>query len=160
MKNSLATDKKYMEQFERMQRWYERFKKIDQGTSHERSSEEYTDNVYAFFQNCYQLKDWIKNDDTVKLPKGFDIDKDFINKNRCMRLLADICNGTKHLRLDNERSKESPEFYSKNYSLALGGQKPVISVKWNIKTRTGNIDAFQLATECVQKWEEFVKNIV
>jgi hypothetical protein len=151
-----------MEQFERMQRWYERFKKIDQGTSHERSSEEYTDNVYAFFQNCYHLKDWIKNDDTVKLPKGFNIDKDFIDKNPCMCLLADICNGTKHLKLDSDgRSKESPEFYSKNYSLTPGGQKSVIKVKWNIKTKTGNIDAFQLATECVQKWEEFInKNIV
>lgn len=152
----MATDKKYMEQFKRMQRWYEHFKEIGQGTSHERSSEEYTDVVYAFFQNCYHLKDWIKNDDTIKLPKGFDIE-DFINKNRCMRLLADICNGTKHLKLNMpERSKESPEFYSKNYSLALGGQ-PVIKVKWNIKTKTGNIDAFQLATECVHKWEEFIK---
>ena len=157
----MAAEKRYVEQFSRMQRWYERFKNIDEGTAHERSSEEYTDNVYAFFQNCYHLKDWIKNDDTIKLPKGFDIDRDFINKNPAMGLLADICNGTKHLKLAKERSNESPEFYSKNYSLTLGGQKAVVKVKWNIKTKSGNQDAFQLATECVKKWEEFItKNIV
>ena len=157
----MATNKKYMEQFDRMQRWYEHFKKINQGISHERSSEEYTDVVYAFFQNCYHLKDWIENDDNAKMPKGFDIDRDFINKNPSMLLLADICNGTKHLKLDNERSKESPEFGSKTYSLQIGGQKPVLTIKWNIKTKSGNVDAFQLATECVQKWDEFIKkNIV
>jgi hypothetical protein len=157
----LASDNKYMEQFRRMQRWYEQFKKIDQGTSPDRTTEEYTDIVYAFFQNCYHLKDWIRNDDTVKLPKGFDIDKDFINRNPCMLLLADICNATKHLKRDNERSKQRPEFVSKKFARTIGESEPFLKINWNINTKTGNIDAFQLATECKQKWEEFInKNIV
>lgn len=151
--------KKYTEQFKRMQRWYETFKQMDEGIAHEQSSEVYTDIVYAFFQNCYHLKDWIKNDNSVTLPEGVNIEH-FINNNHSMCLLADICNGTKHLTLLDrfKRTDEDLKFDSKKYSLALGGKKPIIAVKWNIKTNSGNLDAFEPATECLHKWEDFIKN--
>lgn len=153
--------RKYQEQFDRVKRWYERFRKIDQGISHEKSSEEYTDNVYAFFQNCYYLKDWIKNDITINQNVRDQVEN-FIRQNACLSLCADICNGLKHLKFDQRhppRTGSAPEFESRNYSLTLGGSQPKLQIKWSIKTSTGKRDAFQLATECVQKWEEFfIKN--
>jgi hypothetical protein len=53
----------YLEQYRRMMRSYERFASIDRGRVYDPSSESYDDEVFAFFLNCYHLKDWIKNDD-------------------------------------------------------------------------------------------------
>jgi hypothetical protein len=105
---------KYQEQFERMKRWYEYFKSIDQGIPHTLSSDHYQDVVYAFFLNCYHLKDWIQNDDTLSLTKQKV--EQFINQNDCMQVCADICNGIKHLKLSRERSGESPEFGPRHYT--------------------------------------------
>lgn len=58
--------RKYQEQFERMKRWYERIKKIEQGRPHNLPSDHYHDEVYAFFMNCYHLRDWIEKDKTVE----------------------------------------------------------------------------------------------
>ena len=155
--------RKHQEQFERMKRWYERIKKIDEGRPHNLSflnlpSSYFYDEVYAFFQNCYHLKDWIKNDDTVKLPKE-DVE-DFIKQDKYMCLCADICNGTKHLKLTRPpKSKQDPEFAGRKFSVSLGGgPEPIIGVKFSIKTKTRTIDAFELASECVRKWEEFIKD--
>jgi hypothetical protein len=156
--------RKHQEQFERMKRWYERIKKIDQGRQHDLSFINlspgyFHDEVYAFFQNCYHLKDWIKNDETVRLPEK-DVE-DFINQNECMCLCADICNGTKHLKLKDERrrSDQYPDFGGRKFSLSLeGGPEPIIGVKFSIETKKGTIDTFELASECVRKWEEFIKD--
>jgi hypothetical protein len=52
----------YLEQYKRVKRWHARFAAINNGLEHTKSSDYYADEVYAFFQNCYHLKDWIKND--------------------------------------------------------------------------------------------------
>jgi len=148
--------RKYQEQFERMKRWYERFRQIDQGRLHNLPLVYYQDEVYAFFQNCYHLKDWIQNDDTVTLPKQ-EVEK-FIDQNDCMRVCADICNGTKHLKLTRLRSGKQPEFEGRKISLNLGKPEPIIGVKFSIITETGTIDAFELASDCIQRWEEFIKD--
>ena len=53
---------KYEEQFKRVNRWYDRFKKLNSGKEHTRNTDFEADDVHAFFINCYHLKDWIKND--------------------------------------------------------------------------------------------------
>src|SRR5688572_24355440 len=53
----------YFEQYRRMMRSYERFATIDRGRVYDALSENYDDEVFAFFLNCYHLKDWIKNDE-------------------------------------------------------------------------------------------------
>ena len=55
-------EKRYLEQFDRMKRWYDRVRKISEGKAHNLPTDYYQDEVYAFFINCYHLKDWIKND--------------------------------------------------------------------------------------------------
>ena len=156
--------RKHQEQFERMKRWYERIKKIDQGMPHNLSfvnlpSSYFYDEVYAFFLNCYHLRDWIQNDDTVK-PLEKEKLKPFIKQNECMRLCADICIGIKHLkRTKSDYSGKDPKFGGREFPLSLeGGPEPIIKVKFSIETKTGTIDAFKLASECVRKWGEFIKD--
>ena len=156
--------RKHQEQFERMKRWYERIKKIDQGMPHNLSfinlpSGYFYDEFYAFFVNCYHLRDWIENDDTVE-PLTKRKVKDFIEQNECMCICADICNSIKHLKRErSDYSKKNPTFGGREFSLSLGGEpEPIIKVKFSIETKTGTIDAFELASECIRKWGEFIKD--
>ncbi len=99
---------RYLEQFDRVKRCYEEFKLIDQGRPHDHSSDFYQDQVYAFFQNCWHLKEWIKNDSD-------ELYKELNGKIHCdthMLICRDICNGTKHLKLKNK--KVAPQFEQKN----------------------------------------------
>ncbi len=148
---------KYREQYERMKRWYARFSVIDQGRLHDVTSDHYEDDVYAFFLNCYHLKDWIKNDPAVGVAAQQGVEG-FINSSRSLKLCADICNAHKHLRLTSSRSGEHPGFGKKHVSLTLAvGSPPAISVKYEIDTATGPVDAFTLATDCVKDWESFIQ---
>ena len=61
----MGSSSKYLEQFDRVKRWYQRFVTIDEGRRHTLPSDNYQDEVYAFFLNCYHLNDWIKNDESV-----------------------------------------------------------------------------------------------
>ena len=138
-----------------MKRYYERFARLDEGYKHDRPSENSVDDIYAFFQNCYHLKDWIKNDHT--LPDRIrDSVEPFINATRSLCLCADLCNSLKHLSLDRpERSGKKPAFGRKafSYSVVQGS----LSIRYEIKTDTGPEDAFSLAGECVSDWDAFIK---
>ena len=152
----MDSSSKYLEQFDRVKRWYQCLVLIDQGRRHNLPSNYYQDEVYAFFLNCYHLKDWIKNDESI----GVTTEKveEFINNNKELRLCADICNGIKHLRLTSTRSGQAPRFGARKFNLQLGGPETTISVKYSIDTSGGPVDAFELATKCLQAWENFIQS--
>lgn len=52
----------WQEQYERVARWLNRLGDTYVGRLHDSVTEAYEDEVYAFFQNYYHLKDWLKND--------------------------------------------------------------------------------------------------
>lgn len=148
----------YQEQFKRLGRWYERFKNINDGQIHDKNSDFYLDDVYAFFINCYQLKDWIKNDPSAA--SVVDRVEAYINNNPALSLCADICNGLKHLHLDSARSGERPKFGKKVAKLRIGSGPITIALKYEIKTNSGTTDAFDLATKCMKAWEIFTQLII
>ncbi|WNB76905.1 hypothetical protein [Methylomonas koyamae] len=143
---------KYEEQLARVKRYFERFSKINGGISHTQESPNYDDDIYAFFQNCYHLKDWIKNDTYCKTWNV----EEFINSNPELQICADICNGRKHLKLTKPpRSNEAPKFAGREIKLNLG-QGAVIAIKYTITTNSGEIDAFELGQKCIAAWESFI----
>jgi hypothetical protein len=128
----------YREQYERMKRWYSCFAETDAGRSHDAASSDfYTDEIYAFFLNCYYLKDWIKHDGTVS-PAVQNAIESHVNSSRPLRLCADICNSLKHLRLSRpqqSRSRENPSFGKKHIDFDITGPVlPKIRVKYVIDT--------------------------
>jgi hypothetical protein len=146
----------YRAQYDRMRRWYERFVALDQGRIHDMPSEYYLDEIYAFFMNCYHLKDWLRNDSSVATHVQQSVET-HVNSNRSLRLCADICNSLKHLQLTSSRSGENPDFGKKQFSVSLGpGLPTTISLKYEVDTSSGPIDAFDLATECIGAWETFL----
>ena len=155
----MNSSSKYLEQFNRVKRWYQQFVLIDQGRPHDRPSDFYQDQVYAFFQNCYHLKDWIIKDTSVG-PTKKDVE-DFINCHRELKLCADICNSSKHLVLDRlPRSNEDPQFGQRKFKVAVGSGATTISVEYIIDASEGPYDAFKLATKCLELWEKFIREQV
>jgi UDP-galactopyranose mutase len=142
--------RKFEEQYERVIRWYSRFKEINDGKLHNRNTEFDVDDVYSFFINCYHLKDWIKHDDTVdknvKTRLGI-----FMKNDDYMKLCGKICNGIKHLIID----ENIPEFGGKHFDYTIPNH--IIKIKFNIETKDGTIDAFNIATILVGKWNDFLK---
>jgi hypothetical protein len=53
----------YREQLDRVRRFFARTW-VDTG----RTDVQYQDDTWAFFQNCWHLKDWIKNDQMIPQP--------------------------------------------------------------------------------------------
>jgi hypothetical protein len=145
----------YREQYDRIVRWHNRFAAIAQGRAHDLASDNYVDDIYAFFLNCYHLKDWIKHDGAVPATVQQGVES-YVSANRSLRLCADICNSLKHLRLTSSRSGENPAFGKKQFALSLGPRQPTISLKYEVETVGGPEDAFQLATECVAAWDGFL----
>ncbi len=145
----------YEEQFERVKRYLSKFKEINDGKIHDQSSPHYDDDVYAFFQNCYHLKDWIKNDPACS---SWNNVENYINNNPKLRICADLCNARKHLVLKSHRSIENPDFAGSGITLSIDEKDFYISIKYIISTNSGTIDAFALAEDCVKAWETFIQS--
>ena len=153
----------YREQFDRMMRWYKRiesaywhkYKPYSEEVTPQEIFLQFTDEIYAFFLNCYHLKDWIKHDNAVNLEARSQVEK-FINDNDCLSICADICNSIKHLKIDRRRSNEVTMLQSSLWT-SIGTEENFIFVKITILSSQGEQKAFELATDCVKKWEEFIK---
>ena len=147
----------WRDQYDRTVRWFDRFTELTLGRRHVRASENYIDDVYAFFQNCYHLKDWIKNDSTLPFPLREGVEG-YITVTRELSLCGDLCNALKHLRISNSRSGEKPSFGNKRYALHLGGEdSPIISVRYEVATAAGTEDAYDLAKKCMDAWTELLR---
>src|SRR5271157_2999438 len=59
---------------------------------------EYEDMLFTFFQNCWHLKDWIKNDAAAPATLAAPIER-LCRQYQSLLLSADIANGAKHLKL-------------------------------------------------------------
>lgn len=85
---------KWEEQYSRVKRYYDRIKCLNNNQI------EYEDDLWAFFQNCYHLKDWIKNGQVSQQIKESIENK--ISTTNCtyLPMCADLANRTKHSTLD------------------------------------------------------------
>jgi hypothetical protein len=106
------------------------------------------DFLYAFFQSCYHLKDWIlSTGDATKL----EIDS-FLKGSMDMQLCKSICNATKHLQLDQPHVDP----------------RPMIAREWDPWTKaprelalyghgtTDRIPISDLMQRCIAAWEAFL----
>lgn len=153
----MTIQSKYEEQLNRVRRWYQLFRKLDEGKLHDRPSDYYQDVVYAFFMNCYHLKDWIRNDPSASSVAGKV--EEYISATLELALCADICNSLKHLDLSKHRSGEEPEFGPRKFEVGVGTEPTTIAAHYTINTDSGPIDAFNLATKCLDAWEKFLAQI-
>lgn len=146
----------YEDQYERLKRWFLRVEDVEDGLKNQEfDAAKFKDDYLAFFQNCYHLKDHLLNDSAANVTES-DLDS-FIATTSCMSICADICNGTKHLTLNGSGwSGENPEMADGAIvtdNIATG----VVSASYSVHTDTGEKDAFELAKNCMDAWETFMK---
>ena len=152
----------YEEQLERVRRWYGRFKQLNDGMEHPTPCDMYIDIIYAFFQNCYHLKDWLKNDPAYTKHTRTQIEN-YVKKTQSLSICADICNGSKHLTLNHAPSSgDVPKVGKKVITIDIGhslsGEEFPTMVKMQVEVEHAGKkrDAFQLATDALQAWESFI----
>lgn len=146
----------WRQQWDRVLRWYWRMEQTATGRIHIMESDHYQDELYAFFQNCWHLKDWVKNDPSSGV-SGDEVET-FANGSEPLCWSADLCNGSKHLRLTSPRIDPGIGVGRRHFNLALGGGEPSISVSYEVGGGSNKRNAMELATACLEEWRRFLND--
>ena len=153
----------YQQQYARVRRYYNRFQALNSGSaSIQTPGADRFDDVLSFFMHCYHLKDWLKNDPNYK--RSNEEIEEYVNSNPDLALVADICNGIKHLKLNRRtHSGIEPRIEHQELSIELGpgveDGKPNMLVRVKITITHGGkkIDAFEIASKAYNAWKKFVE---
>ncbi len=144
---------KFIEQYKRMERWHQRLKSIYNRIPMHTGDFEEHDDVLAFFQNCYHLKDWIHEDITIKIPR-YDVE-DFINESQYLRICADICTASKHLKITKTPRENIDTAVTRDYWMAKDVSGPIVKRTFTVQSGEKRYDALKLADYCVDEWDKF-----
>lgn len=154
---------RWTEQWDRVFRWLSRVQETAAGRPHDRPTDWYQDEVYAFFQNCWHLKDWLKNDPAAAASAASDVEtfasdvETFASESPNLCLCADLANGSKHLRLKRPRVDPETEIGRRDYKLAIGSPGgETISVRYGVDAGGKTHDALELAEACWKAWQTYL----
>jgi hypothetical protein len=153
-----AHPRSWQDQWGRVGRWHDKLRSTAEGRPHEMDSLSYEDEMYAFFESCFHLKDCLKNDPARPLSRPADVE-DFVERTEPLRWCADIANGSKHL-ITSRTPRIDPNtgLGTRRYSLHLGNANPTtISAQYVIVGAGQTRDAVKLAAACLAAWEAFLQ---
>ena len=112
------------------------------------SSVAYGDDLHHFFQDCFHLKDWIKNDPVSGSASGR-IEAEF-QAELPLRIAADLANAAKHLSRTHDR--EGAYVTSTDVTVHLGQSKPADSeFIVTLADRSTHIGQ-QIAADAIASW--------
>ena len=179
MYKAFNEEHKYLEQWERVKRWYKKVKEIENDCKG--TDDECLDIIYAFFTNLYHLKDWLKNSIFEQNKKARQEVEALFDKNKgkeFFKVCADFVNGAKHLKVNqtpridpNTRvDKQSVTVKVPALSLQLTTQPkknnkqkndifsyPETKYRWEIKCGNRHYDLYDLAKQCFNEWQNFLE---
>jgi hypothetical protein len=139
---------RYLEQLNRVRRF------LDRISRQHRPPVEYEDDVWSFFQNCWHLKDWVKNDPNV--PESVrDSIEEHAGRSGLLKTCRDLATRMKHLEVWYERVGAKPLHY--NVTIVPGGSSKVeYLVDPGNETKQDGLD---LARECLLEWERILGSL-
>jgi hypothetical protein len=162
---------RYREQYDRMMRWYERFRAVAVESPLGRSVSHQRDDVFAFFESCLHVFEWIKYDEDV--PQSVrEAAWDHVQNDRTLKLCRYLAIGSKHLIVKNPVGDEKARIETRrafdivlSEGLSEGDERLLppgvsihnVTVRFYVETDSGQEDAFAFATMCVAAWAEFFK---
>lgn len=145
----LPTLTTWRSQFERMKRSYARV------TGPYQSSVEFEDDLHHFMQDCWHLKDWIKNDPSAGIGAA-EIEK-YVGDYRSLCIVADLANGSKHFL--RHMHKKGAYVTSIGVTVHLGQRKP-IDVDCTVTLADGtNLPVQAVVHEAFTDWNELLKKV-
>jgi len=169
--------KEYLEQWERVGRWYEKLLLVKHGYYKDESHKELLDIVYVYFMNIQHLRDWVVNSRKDLKDEVMDL-----YRQPCFIICADFINNHKHLER-NKRGKQSAQdseaaikhqhvtatVDTARFSMSAAGsiecavQEKVdrayargAKYRWDIVHGEQKYDAYDLAKECFDCWQQFL----
>jgi hypothetical protein len=156
------------EQYERMQRALREVERYYEGLSGSRTYDvddfqRFRDAVIHFFQDCFHLRDWLKNDPSVSIPDQdlFDL-FNVRSPSRHLPVSRDVANGSKHLRIDRPSvSRDAKVAPSGRLDWTPGSTMPEGVIRHSITVQihaTKVMDALELAKVCVKDWNAFLRS--
>lgn len=150
------------EQWDRVQRWRTRTERYRAGFDLDTPVDvrEIRDDLHAAFQAVWHLKDWLVNDPQVVVTKRV-IEKT-VDQTPELLLAADVCNGSKHLRLRGlgGRSSREPRLGAGKISVNAGGTSPGIRLEGQeVVMNDGTaVDAFKMLDDGIAAWRRLLKS--
>ena len=152
----------YSQQLERVKRLLVRIEDQDKDQT------TYEDDLWSFFQNCWHLKDWIKNDSSIYQDVRIEYK---VKKYNSLQIVADLANRSKHLKLTSSRVDADVKSVgvtihvpTLNLDLRTGETTTSGEVhseyQYTIMTNDGlEYNALDLARDSVRDWEELIREL-
>ncbi len=142
-------------QLECVRRWHRRVEEIRFAEASGAEAERYLDTVYAFFQDCTHLADWVVHD----LPGRSAAIEKLLAETPELRIARVISNATKHYELDRPPQVEGGFADGREYvpDGLPSASHPVRKQTWFVIANGEKYDIFLLAERCMEAWERFAE---
>ena len=145
----------YVQQLHRVRRFGERIR----AQNRERVS--YEDDLWSFFQNCWHLKDWLKNDPSIPTGIRSCVEND-VKAFEALMICADLANRSKHLLLSNARrdANVAGREIVVVVTECVGGGSSSNSQTWDYVVTLGDgttRKALNVADSAIRAWETLLQ---
>lgn len=118
------------------------------------SSVAYDDDLHHFMQDCWHLKEWIKNDPVAGIGSSIEA---LALAYKSLRIAADLANGSKHL--NRKKHQEGAYVTSTNVTVHLGQARP-IDVNYIVTLSDGTqTSAEALVREAITDWDTLLRKL-
>jgi len=146
----------YKEQYDRVKRWLQRIENQNV------PSADYMDYMWAYFQNCWALRDWIVSDDSVpvEIKQPMKDKKNFFKDWPNISICADLAERSKHLKRARE-PHVGAEVNSIGVTMHLGCDVPARSEHhYCVVGDNGDLgDGLQIARSAMDEWTELLQQL-
>ncbi|MBN1293340.1 MAG: hypothetical protein JXB48_15985 [Candidatus Latescibacteria bacterium] len=154
----LSPKDQWIDQWDRLNRWYKRTQLIKVKSKNEELDSFDIDIIITFFQNCFHLKDWL----LTSLPTlGQDVQNLFKN-NIEMGACRDICHGFKHKKLSNPTYDADFNIYKEYDHFFVEtpvSTTPIIyNIAFSYQDHIKKYEMFDFIENCYKIWKEFLEN--
>ena len=143
----------WREQYDRMKRWQQRLW-LDPILHDEHA----VDSFYSFAQACYHLVDWLENDRSQHVRRAQA--EEYVDRSPVLAFCRDICNGSKHARLEAKKVQVTIRKEISSYSIENDSGQTTEHTVEQTKLFVGYddqlIDVEMFAGFCVEEWDRFL----
>jgi hypothetical protein len=116
----------------------------------------YDDFVWAFFQNCWHLRDWIHNDPSLPKNLRANVMEEW-KREPCLLVCSDLANGTKHLALDRPRDGEGAKHSHRVLEVMAGDSSQTKLLYYVARGNGERLEALSLANACMRAWVRILR---
>jgi hypothetical protein len=154
--HSIHTSRGWRGQYDRARRWLERLDGIAVKRRFTGDSLADHDFIYAFFQNCHYLREYLIAFGAVTVDE---LDA-LYNGSVELRFCRDICNATKHVEISRAPAESSFVSFFREYDhFHIPGplDDPYAAHQTNVRVGDAKMDVYELARRCMTTWDTFLR---